>query len=142
MSKTKISKFGLKLDQKETVESLLAEVNGRSSAWVIGDHFQVVDAAKKAEEALEKAGIVKTKRKGAVALVYGGSPTSKNYKYAVNSTFIRLRRAVDDWRIEIISRIELSPGDGNEVKVQLTPEQREIVQRVALAPFGTVKIAA
>ncbi|MBO1024735.1 hypothetical protein IPU75_08395 [Ochrobactrum sp. SD129] len=137
MSKSKIGKFGLKLDQVDEIESALEKINGRASSWVIDTHKEVLEAANNAEQQFDAVLLPKTYRVGATATTYGYAP-GRGYSYGVASTEIQFRRFADGWRVMSVSRVTLYPSDSRamKVKVALTAQQAEKIKEITLSRFA------
>lgn len=132
-----IGKRGLKVEQKDEIETVLDGVNGRASRWT-ADHADIVGMVSKAEAQLENAGLPATFRIGATAECYTSAPGVGSYGYAVKGNRVCLRRFAKEWRVVGIEGFGLYPKDSraDKVKVALSADQIERIKATAVAPFS------
>ncbi|GGB03683.1 hypothetical protein GCM10011491_34820 [Brucella endophytica] len=135
----KIGKHGIKIDDLEQVEAVLAEVNGpRASKWV-ADFLTVTGISAKADKKLDAAGLSASARIGAVVEFYGHVPDTKAYKYAVKTTHFKLRLFKDGWRLAHAEEAYRHPTSSRNWRVLLTDLQIYLVAKIALEGFHGIQ---
>lgn len=131
-----IGKRGLKVEQKDEIEAVLAEVNGKANRWT-ADYAEVVAMVEHAEGQLVDANLPASYRAGATAECFTDAPWSSSYRNAVKGNRVLLRRFGKEWRVTAIESEYLYPKDSraDKVNVTLTADQAERIQAAAIAHF-------
>ena len=115
----------INVNNRDKLNAALAEVNGRAQTHT-ANATSVQVMADDAERALEKFGLQKGSRRGAVAYaVSGGSlPNAYGHKaYSVNVTRVKLERGSRDWFMVNAERDAVDPTASRNVAVRLSDNQ-------------------
>lgn len=113
---------------EEQIESVLDSVQRNCNARTVSVK-EVFEKAERAEKALARLGIPKTKRAGAIYRYCEGGAWAKSYKFAAGSTGITLKRNTLGWYLTGADRGTYYPGSGKFDAIRLSDAQNEIVMR-------------
>ena len=115
---------------REEIEALLREANGRARRYVWRSYDQIADAVEELEETLEHYGLPKTYRPGTRVALYSVDP--KAFANAYNNDVIvtegHLVRRRRGWVLTNLESISMRVGSGarNQVsQFQVTQQQAE-----------------
>lgn len=84
---------------------------------------EIAQLAELAEERLDRMWMPKGKRKGIVATHTSKGAAARAYGFAVNGSFVTLRRSADGWRVIGFAAKSVFPQQGGRLTFQITPEQ-------------------
>lgn len=110
---------------KEALEAAATAANGKATAHTY-NAAQIIARAEAAEAKLEKLGIPKADRVGAVANLASGEALPKAYKWARVITLARIERKSTGWVLTSISSTASSDKRGESLDLLLTPKQDQI----------------
>jgi hypothetical protein len=120
-------------ENEAAIESALAAINGRASAFAITGYWEVWKVADAAESHL--SALPKAERVGAVAVHVPDGPAAKAYKYRAASTRLSLERRATGWFLTEIERTEVYPGTSGYLRLSITQAQADEIARRAVAGF-------
>lgn len=132
----KMPKNGIKItkENKRIIDALLNDVNGKAYEWVVHSYETIEDIANRAELKLNKTRLTKKQKNGVEAVMCGYAPSANSYKYAVTTTYIRLKRYSDGWRLTDVFKSSMYPKDkdSNEVYLKVSKDMVEEIKRRAV----------
>lgn len=134
----KISKHGIKLTEKDKVDAILAQVNGRASKFV-ANRLDVERAAKKAEARLDAARLPQALRVGCRVDFVSGGPGAKAYEYAAAGTRVQIVRAREGWRLVDANRTSVYPRQREKLTITVSAEVAEEIKERSIED---IRIAA
>jgi len=117
----------INITNRGKIEAALEAVNGRARSFTVESARQVEDYAKHLERELERRGVKKSERKGALGNCTPAGPTARAYKYRAHSTTIYLERGASGWFLIGVERSSVAPTDKEAVNLYVTPAQRDII---------------
>jgi hypothetical protein len=126
----------INLKNTDKIRSTLAEVNGRALAHTL-QWYHVKDAADEAEKQLEKSGIAKKDRKGAV-LVHTPAGPGKAYARKgrwVATTQITLERGAASWFLTGAKKVEQWSDSPELFDIHISEYQAQIIREKAMAGY-------
>ena len=110
----------------EKIETMLKEVNGKSTEHAFTSFNEIFQLALSAERKLEHLNIPKKARNRAFCRAVSSGPVAKAYKCRRNGTRVELVRNSKDWFFTKASHETLWPNQGGNFSVYLTESQDEI----------------
>ncbi|MBK1669825.1 hypothetical protein CKO28_17455 [Rhodovibrio sodomensis] len=121
-------------ENREKVEKLLADVNGKAKKHTFRGYSQIEQLAERAEKSLIDYGVPQTRRAGAEVYALSGAPDHfpRSYNGQPIMNGVRIRRGRDAW---FIVHLDVGPryvGPGNESDfpgVLIGEEQAESAER-------------
>lgn len=122
-------------NQRELVESALAQVNGKATSFTVTKFTTVKNITTRLEELLEDSGLAVSERRGAVATYVPAGPAAKSYKYSCKTTELTLGRFVDGWRLVKIQSRSLYPGTREKLNLKISQKQADIIQAKSIRKF-------
>ncbi|ACP24471.1 hypothetical protein NGR_c06780 [Sinorhizobium fredii NGR234] len=123
----KIGKHGIKLTEKDKVDAILAQVNGRASKFV-ANRLDVERAAKMAEARLEAARLPQALRVGCRVEFISGGPGAKAYEYAAAGTMFQIVRAREGWMLVDASRTSVYPRQREKLTITVSAKVAEEIK--------------
>tara|TARA_R110000787_G_C13397836_1_gene443187 strand:- start:952 stop:1365 length:414 start_codon:yes stop_codon:yes gene_type:complete len=121
----------------DKLTALLAKANGCGRAHTYTHASDLMALAEEAEASLDRAGIPKSKRKGATLAAASGPKTfTSAYQRLTRlyiATRVELTRTGSGWTVIAIKRVDHWTSEGAFARLDLTASQREIVSSKALA---------
>jgi len=118
----------------------LHELKGRAKVYPTAP--ELLDAAKRAEGRLSKAGVALSNRGGCVYSYREAGPTANAYKYKKTVLAYSLRRTAKGWFVVSAGSEDVYPKQGVLDRVDLTVKAREAVLRAAMTGFGEIPAKA
>jgi hypothetical protein len=115
---------------RQAINILLAEINGKSSAHTACDS-NIFDLAESMENRLEDFGIAKKERSGAAAWGMSGGDVPSAYKYSRIVTVYDIARGPKNWFL-IFAKRDKNYSKAAKPHLRLTASQRDI----AIAKFS------
>lgn len=113
----------ISLDDADTVNTFLTNINGRSTSHTYTSVLDLRLEAMDAEKQLEKLGVPKADRLGAVYATQSGSKLPSAYKYEATVTVVRLIRKRKGWYVLDGHRSFLYPRSEPRKQLILTEGQ-------------------
>jgi hypothetical protein len=104
-------KVNTRMASDERLQKHLDAVNGKAKRYTIHTPDDVRRIAEDAEERLDKLGLPKVHRPGAMAEYTSGKYLSRKYRYPGIATRLVLIRGSKDWLLTQVERAEARPGD-------------------------------
>lgn len=130
---------------RPAIEAAFATANGRATSFSLG-YSDAVDLAIETEQRLEKLGVAKALRGGAIVTRSSSGPSANAYKYAAIGTSFSLRRNNrGDYILENVRRISVHPKEAGRWHLTVTQAALDAITRSALAGISAhqpVAIAA
>jgi len=115
-------------EDQARIEDVLRSVNGAASSHTYSSASEILEIAKEAEEKLDRLGLPKKYRAGAVAAKTSGYKMPKAYKYRRIATYVKLVRGSRDWYLTCALKVEIYPDAPDQrLSMTLTQEQDKIV---------------
>ncbi|MBC8286846.1 MAG: hypothetical protein H8E42_05150 [Nitrospinae bacterium] len=129
----------INVNDAQKIGSTLDAVNGRSSAFAITTHEEVLKIADEAEKLLEQKEIPNLMRVGISVTFRPSGPESASYRYSVNSTELTLQRGVGGtWFLVCVQQIKIFPKQVRIFNISISREvERKIIEK-ALKSFVVV----
>ncbi len=119
---------------------VLLPLKGRAKVYPgAGD---ILNAAGRAEQRLDDAGVANSNRVGCTYEFRGAAPTANAYKYKKAVMAYSLRRTAKGWVLTSTGSEEVYPKQALLDRVNLTPKAKDAVLRAALAGFGETPVKA
>lgn len=134
----KIGKHGIKLSEKDKIDAILAQINGRASKFV-ANRLDVERAAKKAEARLEAARLPQALRVGCRVDFVSGGPGAKAYEYAAAGTKVQLGRAREGWRLVDANRTSVYPRQRETLTITVSAK---VAEEIKVRSVEDLRIAA
>lgn len=106
------------------IESALKEVNGKSTSHTYTGYGEIFEIAAGAECRLERLGVAKARRAGAVMHATSGEKVANSYKNTRTGTLVLMERRSSDWYLVSVSAKTLF-GDGGSTTLHMTKAQDE-----------------
>jgi len=122
------------------IQALLADANGRATSHTICSCAVVIAIADAAEERL--SALPKKERVGASLTHTPAGPWASAYKYAAQTTCLRMERRASGWFLTSAERAEVYPRAPQRDSMTITPEQRDEIARRAVAEFSISEAVA
>jgi len=121
----------LKISNNQTdlakIDEVLRSVNGSATSHTYSSASEILEIAKEAEEKLDRLGLHKKDRAGAIATKTSGSKMPKAYKYRRLATYVKLARGSRDWYLTCALKVEIYPDAPNRrLSITLTEEQDKL----------------
>ncbi|WP_331373412.1 hypothetical protein [Sinorhizobium chiapasense] len=134
----KIGKHGIKLSEKDKIDAILAQVNGRASRFV-ANRPDVERAAEKAEARLEAARLPQALRVGCRVEFISGGPGAKAYEYAAAGTKVQIVRAREGWRLVEANRTSVHPRQREKLTITVSAN---VAEEIKVRSLEDLRIAA
>jgi len=113
------------------IEDALRSVNGQADRHTYSSASEILAIAQEAEEKLDRLGLPKKNRAGAVATKTSGSKMPKAYKYSRIATYVKLVRGSQEWFLTFVAKVNVFPDNpGRNLSLTLTQEQDKIVVEI------------
>jgi len=125
---------------RQKIHALLGEINGKSVSHTASQK-NIFDLAEMMELRLNKFGIAKKDRKGAIASGMSGGDVPNAYKYSRIVTSYDIERGASDWFL-IAAKKDETYGNAAKPRLSLTPAQRDIAVSRFTAQFSVQAVAA
>jgi len=110
------------------IEDVLRGVNGAATSHTYSSASEILAIAQEAEEKLNRLGLPKKYRAGAVAEKTSGYKMPKAYRYRRIATYVKLVRGSRDWYLTCVLKVEIYPDAPDRLlSMTLTQEQDKIV---------------
>ena len=122
------------------IHALLGEINGKSVSHTASEQ-NIFDLAEMMELRLNKFGIAKKDRKGAIASGMSGGDVANAYKYSRIVTSYDIERGASDWFL-IVAKKDETYGNAAKPRLSLTPAQRDIAVHKFTSQFSVQAVAA
>lgn len=106
------------------IEAALKEVNGKAYSHTYNTATEIFALAQSSEKSLEKMGIAKARRSGAIVWSVSGEAVANSYKGTRLGTQIRLERRSSDWYLMEVTTARLWK-EGGFTDLVLTKAQDE-----------------
>ena len=120
------------------IDALLQEINGKSVSHTASQQ-NIFDLAEMMELRLNKFGIAKKDRKGAIASGMSGGDVPNAYKYSRIVTSYNIERGASDWFL-IAAKKDETYGNAAKPRLSLTVVQRDIAVSKFTAQFSVQKV--
>lgn len=121
----------LTIENQAKIQAALDAVNGRARSFAITSGYAVINLGQKAEQALERQGVAKSNRAGAVLYYLPAGPSASAYRYAAASTRLVLLRRTSGWYLVSATADTVYPR-GDE-RFELVPPLAVAEARLAAA---------
>jgi hypothetical protein len=138
-----LPRHGLQLDDADgQCAAYLKQINGKAEkyAYQVGD---LVRVALGLEEALESAGIARSKRPGITAVVRSSGPdrSRKTASWTPQGmgTVAHLRRYDTGWRLMMADRVTVYAGQAEHRKIVIQRKEYEAIKARAVADFEAAR---
>jgi len=119
------------------IHALLQEINGKSVSHTASQQ-NIFDLAEMMELRLNKFGIAKKDRKGAIASGMSGGDVPNAYKYSRIVTSYDIERGASDWFL-IVAKKDETYGNAAKPRLILTVVQRDIAVHKFTSQFSVQK---
>ena len=123
---------------RQKIHALLSEINGKSVSHTASQQ-NIFDLAEMMELRLNKFGIAKKDRKGAIASGMSGGDVPNAYKYSRIVTSYDIERGASDWFLVYAKRDE-TYGNAAKPRLSLTVVQRDIAVSKFTSQFSVQKV--
>jgi hypothetical protein len=123
MKKNKGLKICLK--NKDAIEKILLDKNGRAWMHCFTTYNQIVSVVKDAESKLDRLGLPKTWREGAIFKATSGMSVCKAYTYSRNATEVVLKRKRTFWQLIEVNAVKIGTNQGGGTSIFLKQSQDE-----------------
>jgi hypothetical protein len=109
------------------IEDALRRVNGRATCHTYSSASEIIAIAQEAEEKLDRLGLPKKYRAGAVAEKASGSRMPRAYKYRRAATMVEMMRGSRGWYLTYVLRTRILPENrAGHLSLMLTQEQDKL----------------
>jgi hypothetical protein len=109
------------------IDEVLRSVNGEASMHTYSSASEILEIAKEAEEKLDRLGLPKKDRAGAIAEKTSGRKVPSAYGYRRIATYIKMMRGSRDWFLTFVAKVNVFPDNpGRNLSLTLTQEQDRI----------------
>ena len=116
------------------INAALDAANGKATSHTIRSWVLVDTIAEAAESRL--AALPKAQRKGATLVHVPAGPSASAYKYAAQTTRLRMERRATGWFLVSAERAEVYPRAPQRDVMTISSEQRDEIARRAVAEFN------
>lgn len=140
MSSKPLSRIILVPEHRAELATALDAIKGRAKVHPTAD--RIIDAAERAEQRLDDAGVANTNRVGCTYSHREAGPTASSYKYKKTVTSFALRRTAKGWVVTAAGSEEVHPKQGKVDRIDLTAKAKDAVLRAALRGFGELPAKA
>jgi hypothetical protein len=123
LESTKMKPIKISVENFPAIETALKAVNGKASAHTFTTGGSVHIIADLAEAKLDRLGLPKSCRAGAVFIAQSGESLPASYKYKAQTTNIRIERKASGWVLTDISPSTLYPKSKPQRALVLTEAQ-------------------
>jgi hypothetical protein len=122
------------------IHALLQEINGKSVSHTASQQ-NIFDLAEMMELRLNKFGIAKKDRKGAIASSVSGGDVPNAYKYSRIVTIFGIERGASDWFL-IVAKKDETYGNAAKPRLSLTVIQRDIAVHKFTSQFSVQAVVS
>jgi hypothetical protein len=122
------------------VNTALAAVNGRATAFRVTSWTEVLALANRAENILEARGVPKPLRAGTRCVFRAPGPVAKAYKYNVTVSLLRLERGAADWYLVAIETDSARPGAPECFRLEVPLAAHDAIVAHALRGIDVVSL--
>jgi len=113
------------------IDEVLRNVNGAATCHTYSSASEILEIAKEAEEKLDRLGLPKKDRAGAIATKTSGGKVLGAYKYHRVATYVKMKRGSRDWFLTFVAKVNVFPDNPERnLSLTLTQEQDKIVVEI------------
>jgi len=128
--------------ENAAIVAALRAATGKAMAHTYTHATEIAFLARTAEARLERLGIPKAMRAGAVLVADSGTKLPKAYKYSARATVVHLIRKSTGWYLESAAATDLHPGHTPAERLRLTPDQDAKAIAVLRTQYALITPAA
>ena len=140
MSTKTFSSIVLVPEHRDELAAALDAIKGRAKVHPTAS--QIINAAERAEQRLDDAGVANSNRTGCVYAFREPGPTANAYRYKKTVVAFSMRRTARGWVLVSAGSDEVHPKQGVVDRIDLTAKAKEAVLRAALRGFGEIPAKA